>query len=449
MRTAAGRYWHLAAALITLSVFSGCTLFADDPEPESEPAPVKTASPLDSVAEDFVRLALALGVHDADYVDAYHGPQEWREKAESRYLSIGQINNRAGSLMTKLAQVDATTLEADEGKRYVFLEGQLRALAARAALVEGRNFSFDAEARTVYDVLPPVNGPEAFDAAIGKLDELLPGEGRLSERLDRFRSDFVIPPERLDTVFRLAIDECARRTYEHIELPAGESFTLEYVTDKPWSGYNWYQGDSISLIQVNTDFPIHISRAVDLACHEGYPGHHVYNTLIEEHLVRRRGWVEFTLFPLFSPQGPIAEGSANFGIGLAFPDDERMAFERDVLFPAAGLDSERVAEYYAVEALADELNYAHNEAARGIVNGTMSDDEAQQWLMTYGLMSEEKAGQRVAFIHKYRAYVVNYNLGKDLVAEYVDSRSDSPDNRWQVFEALLTEPTLPSALVVK
>ena len=29
----------------------------------------------------------------------------------------------------------------------------------------------------------------------------------------------------------------------HIALPAGEQFTLEYVTGKSWSGYNWYQGN--------------------------------------------------------------------------------------------------------------------------------------------------------------------------------------------------------------
>ena len=115
---------------------------------------------------------------------------------------------------------------------------------------------------------------------------------------------------------------------------------------KSWSGYNWYQGNYRSLIQVNTDLPIYIDRAIDLACHEGYPGHHVYNALLEKHLVRDRGWVEFSVYPLFSPQSLIAEGTANYGIEVAFPGDERLAFERDVLFPLAGLDPSRRDEYY-------------------------------------------------------------------------------------------------------
>ena len=120
-------------------------------------------------------------------------------------------------------------------------------------------------------------------------------------------------------MFKAAIDGCRSRTLQHIQLPPGESFTVEYVTGKSWSGYNWYQGNYRSLIQVNTDLPIYIDRAIDLACHEGYPGHHVYNVLLEKNLVRDRGWVEFSVYPLFSPQSLIAEGTANFGIEVAFP----------------------------------------------------------------------------------------------------------------------------------
>ena len=54
--------------------------------------------------------------------------------------------------------------------------------------------------------------------------------------------------------------------------------------------------------------------------------------------MRERGWVEISMYPLFSPQSLIAEGSANFGIDMAFPAAARVAYERDSLFPLAGLD---------------------------------------------------------------------------------------------------------------
>jgi hypothetical protein len=242
---------------------------------------------------------------------------------------------------------------------------------------------------------------------------------------------------------------CRSRTAKHIELPGGESFRVEYVTGKTWSGYNWYQGNAHSLIQVNTDLPVYIDRAIDLAAHEGYPGHHVYNALLERYLMRGRGWIEFSVYPLFSPQSLIAEGTANFGIEVAFPGETRMAFERDRLFPLAGLDAERVEEYYELLGLLQGLGYAGNEAARRYLDGEISRAQAEAWLVRYALMSPERAAQRVRFIDQYRSYVINYNLGQDLVREYIERRggtAEDSETRWREFTALISSPRLPSGL---
>jgi hypothetical protein len=177
----------------------------------------------------------------------------------------------------------------------------------------------------------------------------------------------------------------------------------------------------------------------------------VYNALLEAHLVRGRGWVEFSVYPLFSPQSLIAEGTANLGIEVALPGDERIAFERDRLFPLAGLDPERAEEYYATLALIERLAYAGNEAARRYLNGEISREDAASWLETYALQPRARAEQRVRFFDQYRSYVINYNLGKDLVRAYIEARGGTPDNparRWTEFGALLSSPRLPSGLQV-
>jgi hypothetical protein len=234
-----------------------------------------------------------------------------------------------------------------------------------------------------------------------------------------------------------------------VQLPPAESFTVEYVTGKSWSGYNWYHGGFRSVIQVNTDLPIFIDRAIDLACHEGYPGHHVYNALLETQLMRDRGWVEFSVYALFSPQSLIAEGTANYGIEVAFPGGEREAFEREVLFPAAELNPARAAEYYAFYALLDRLSYAGNEAARRYLNGDIDRAAAAAWLTRFALMSPARAEQRTRFFDEYRSYVINYNLGKDLVKRFIESRGGTdaqPEKRWEEFVRLLGSPRLPSGL---
>jgi len=192
-----------------------------------------------------------------------------------------------------------------------------------------------------------------------------------------------------------------------------------------------------------------IDRAIDLACHEGYPGHHVYNVLLEKNLVRDRGWQEFTIYPLFSPQSLIAEGTANYGIEVAFPRADRLDLERRVLFPAAGLNPARVEEYYDVLAIMDRLSYAGNEVARRYLNGDIDAAAAAAWLEKYTLANPARAAQRIRFIDQYRTYVINYNLGKDMVARHVELESgdeNDPAARWVAFEQLLSSPRLPSEL---
>jgi hypothetical protein len=401
------------------------------------------------LAERYVKLVLALGQHDPDYVDAYYGPAEWKAQAATK-RSLADIDTDAHDVRSALRGIRLAD-GADETTRLrrEYLIRQVEALGARVAMLNGTRLDFDEESKALYDAVAPPHAEAEFAAVLAQLDRRLPGTGALQSRYEAFRRQFVIQPDRLDAVFKAAIDACRTRTLEHIVLPPGEQFTVEYVTGKTWSGYNWYQGNYRSLIQVNTDLPIFIDRAIDIACHEGYPGHHVYNVLLEKNLVRDRGWQEFTVYPLFSPQSLIAEGTANYGIEVAFPAADRVDFERKVLFPAAGLDPSRVEEYYDVQALVDQLSYAGNEAARRYLDGQIDAAGAADWLQRYGLYDAARAKQRVGFIDQYRSYVINYNLGKDMVKRHVEIESGDPDDvaaRWASFERLISSPRLPSGL---
>lgn len=422
----------LACALGLLALF-----------PTSAPA----ATDLNPIAESYVRLALAMGVHDGDFVDAYHGPAEWQAAAIAGKLPLPAIQERVRALRATLATADLTGLDETGRLRHEYLAKQLRAMEARIEMLAGRKFPFDEESALLFDAVAPVNPEEHFRAMLAELDRALPGPGSLTERLDAFKRQFIIPREKLDAVFQAAIKACRERTLRHLALPAGESFTVEYVTGKPWGGYNWYQGGFHSVIQVNTDLPVYIDRAVDLAAHEGYPGHHVYNALLEKNLLRDRGWIEFSVYPLFSPQSLIAEGTANYGKAVVFTAAERLAFERDVLFPLAGLEAARVEEYYGVLRLTKQLDFAANEAARRYLNGEIAAAAAVEWLGRYALMPAARAQQRVRFMDKYRSYVINYNLGEELVRRYIEQKAGAdPAARWRVFGELISSPRLPSGL---
>ncbi len=433
------RSWRRILPLLAIVLMS-C---GSGEEPAVEPQ-------MNQLAESYVKLVLAVGEHDDGYVDAYYGPAEWSAAAAGTETELSDLQIRAEELVR---QVDALPIlnQADSllALRKSYLSAQLAAVAARVRMLRGEELPFDEESMALYGAVAPTNDAAYFEGVLEEIAAALPGSGPLEQRYNSWRSDFVIPPDALDTVFTVAIAACRDRTQQHMELPVGESFVVEYVTDKPWSGYNWYQGDLQSLIQVNTDLPIYVDRAIDLACHEGYPGHHTYNAMLEHHLVNGRGWVEYSIYPLYSPQSLIAEGSANYGIDIAFPGAEREAFEASELFPLAGIDPGRAAEYYRVQQLVSRLSYAGNEAARRYLNGAIDGDAAAAWLGRYSLMSPERARQRVRFIDAYRSYVINYNLGRDLVADWVAREAGAgadPAARWDVFARLLASPRLPGDL---
>jgi len=408
---------------------------------------------MNTIAENYVRLVLEIGLYKADYIDAYYGPEELKPNnsdiQEIDSVLISSLNNKTDKLLNDLEALKDYQATEMQASRFRFLSKQLLSVKGIIFQIAGGEFPFDQEASILYDVEPPKYSNNHFEVIINKLDSLLPGNGNVGDRINELKDQFIIPADKLDAVFSAAINECRKRTLQHLSLPGNENFNVEYVNKKPWGGYNWYKGNNYSLIQVNTDLPTHIDRAIDLAAHEGYPGHHVFNLMLENNLVNKKGWIEYSVYPLFSPISLIAEGTANYGIDVAFPGNDQIEFEKDVLFPLAGLNAEDANLYYKVLKLTEDLAYAGNEAARNYLDGKWTRGEAVEYLQKYNLFSKDKAEKRIDFIEKYRSYVINYNLGKDLVKNYVESNGgtvDNPERRWELFQQLLSSPRTPSDL---
>lgn len=403
-------------------------------------------SRLDIAARDYVHLTLEAGVREPGYVDAYYGPAAWAAAAKAQPRSVAVLLRDATRLHNRVAAIDPRRLAPIEVRRRAFLLGQVTAAETRLAMLAGHKFAFADEARGLFGAAPELKPLASYDALLADIDKLVPGPGPLWQRVSDYRESLRIPADRLKPVMDAAIAECRARTVAHIPLPAEERFTLEFVTGRPWGGYNYYKGGAASLIQVNTDLPVLIDRAVDLGCHEGYPGHHVLNLLLEQKLARGRGWQEFTVYPLYSPESLLAEGSANYGIELAFPNDERTAFEARVLYPLAGLNPAEAQRNAALLKAMQKLSGTRFTIARDYLDGRITRDEAIALSQTYGLVNRQRAAKSIEFADHYRSYVINYGLGRDMVAATVEAAGSAPAARWAVMQTLLSEPTTPADL---
>lgn len=403
-------------------------------------APPRAEPDLNPLAEQYVRLSLEIGTHEEGYIDAYYGPPEWKTEAEANPRAIAELKTATDELLAQLN-------EAAEAARDEMVQRRARTLAAyvssarfRLDMMEGARVPFVEEAERLFTLRPEIVPLERYDAVLQRLEMVVPGQGALADRIAAFTARYVVPRDRADAVMRAAIAECRRRTAEHITLPEGERFDFEFVSNQPWGAYNWYQGENHSLIQVNTDMPLKINAAIGYGCHEGYPGHHVQG-ISAERLYRENGWVEYSIMPLYSPQGPLNEGGGNYGVTLAFPGDERLRFEQETLFPLAGLDPASAQPYYELQEALSALSGAQRTIDQMYLDGEIDRERAIELLARYSVSTRAQAEKHLQFADHYRSYVINYSSGEDVVRAYIERAGDSAEARWAAYQRILNEPT--------
>ncbi len=401
---------------------------------------------INAVAERYVRLQLAIGVHDPDHVGWYYGPPLWREQAKANRLSVRELQSVADRVLADARAIDVAGRDRLVQRRLRFLLAHAEAARFRLDQLDGAQASFDEEARRLFGITPKLQPIESYDAVLARIDALVPGPGPLSQRVEAFRNRLAVPGDKVAAVMHAAVAECRRRTRAHIDLPATDAFSLELVRGTGWSGNNVYLGNARGTIQFNTDFPMIMDRVVELACHESYPGHHTHVSLLDERLARRRGWIEHTIFPLFGPIGFIAEGESSHAYAVAFSPDELVQFESTVLYPLAGLDAADAPRLRSLRAELNQLPGARLTIGRQFLDGAIDRDEAIRLLQHYQLVSQPFAEKILAFAAQYRSYIINYGLGEIAVRDHVQGAGDDAASRWRALEALISEPTLPADL---
>jgi hypothetical protein len=235
-----------------------------------------------------------------------------------------------------------------------------------------------------------------------------------------YRNRFVIPENRRRVVFERALAACRARTLAHWPLPGHEKLDLDWTVDVD-AAWHRYQGRYRSLLQVNPAAVAYIGASLDVACHEAYPGHHAQFTVMTADAGPSGLAVEDTVVILRSPEQVLREGAANYGIDLAFPPLDRLAFERDVLFPIAGFAPNEAARYVRVHHLVSELALSVVPILRDYRDGKISSDTAAAALERDALIPSPQA--LLQFTDALGAYTTGYTVARDLVRDCVEARS--------------------------
>ena len=404
----------------------------------------------DPIARDYLLLALRLDQRIAGLVDGYFGPADLKAQVDMEPLpSPGRLRRDARDLRAQVA-VEVADRDPDRAN---WLTAQLVALETHAADLDGEHLRYVEHVERCFD-WRPTHWPEApFERAAAELDDLVPGPGPLVDRLADFEDRLTVPPDRLADALGWLVSIARARAEADFGLPGGEDLRVSLVRDRPWSGYNWYDGGRRSRVEINIDLPTRAPDLLGIVAHETYPGHHLEHAWKEAELVETRGRVEASAMLINAPECLLSEGLADLGRRFAFPSDTHEdllveLFDRAGLAIAADPEAARDAARRSIAILAARQALAPvrgNAALLRHADGR-GHDEVRDYLIRYGLMTERRAEKRLEFIEHplWRSYVVVYAEGEALLGRWLDQvpREDQPAR----FARLLHEQLTPSAI---
>ncbi|MGN7782453.1 DUF885 domain-containing protein [Mycolicibacterium sp. 22603] len=393
-----------------------------------------------TLIDEYLLLGLRFDRVEEGYVDSFTGDPALRRKvADEPAPDPADLARTAARL---LAEVPAA--EGLDAQRRAYLSAHLKALACAGRKFAGEDVGFVEEVREYFDVDIVKGDQDRYRDAHRRLDEALGGSGPLAQRLQSHRQAEEIPPNRLEEcihAFSSALRDKVRATFP---LPDKETVTYEVVTDKPWSGFNYYLGDYTSTVAVNADLKQQMSNLPRLVAHESYPGHHTEHCRKEAGLVAGQNQQEQTIFLVNTPQCLMAEGLADLALyAVQGPQWGDWATEiyADLGLRFDGARSAAVSE--AAAALAD----VRQDAALMLHDEHRDVDDVVAYLSQWLLVSDERARQMLRFLSSplWRAYTSTYVEGYRLLRAWLDNRP-AEVSLTERFTRLLDEPLIPSSL---
>jgi len=396
------------------------------------------ASPVDLPLE-YVRLGLRFDRLESGFVDAYTGDRRIRAQVLDEPAPTPQgLRDQARGLLREL---DSADLSED---RTAFLRGQLTGLECTARKMSGEPVGFVEEVAAYFQVDVELGDPAVYAAAHAELEDLLPGGDTLSERYAVHRRREECPPDRLEVAVQALSSALRDRVRVEYGLPEVETVAYQVVTDQPWSGFNYYEGDFRSRVAINADLPHRLGQLPHLVAHESYPGHHTEHCRKELGLVERGDRIEHTVFLVNTPECLMAEGLADLGVEASVGQGwGPWAAEilGDLGLRLDGDLAERVTEAAA------PLNRVRQDAAILLHDRGADADEVVAFLQRWSLVSGERAAQQLRFLTHplWRAYISTYVEGVDLLSRWLAARP-AGEPVVDRFLRLLDEPLTPSAV---
>jgi hypothetical protein len=385
-------------------------------------------------AEEFVELATTLGWHRSQEVDSYIGVTSLDMRLKSSVPSMLELE---ASVKDLLSRVQANTEVLDRQRSRLFQEKLVRLTVLLSIINTSEAYSFNDEVAQLYELAEgedlTQSSDQREDSNLEALDELLPGRGTLSFRVAAFRNQFIIPADKRRQVFEAALAQCRLRTMAHWDLPTQEKLEIQWTRDVS-AAWHQYDGGFKSTLKMNDLSIGFIHTAIDVACHEGYPGHHAQFVMMEAEQGDAGFATEDSVFLTRTPASVIREGGANLGVELAFPLSQRIEFEREVLAPLAGITFPDEEKYSKFLRLIDALAVNATPLLRDYLDGELSFNRASVRLEREALVSSPN--ELLRFADEFGAFSVGYEIAQRRLYKTIQRQ----DDKWGALLDFIVDP---------
>lgn len=399
------------------------------------------------VVERYLELGLRVGRHIEGFVDAYYGPpalasrvsQESVYSPEALRTSARQLIGAVDAGESLGTPIDGEPSGDESAQRRSYLRAQLVGVEMTTRVLCGENVGYADEVEACYGVRPTRTDNEVILAAHRQLEEVVPGHGPLAERLIAWREAQAVALDKLEPAVHSLTEHLRQRTKEMFGLPDGENVNFTFVTNQPWSGFNYYLGNLTSRVAINTDLPVLATSLAHLVAHEAYPGHHTEHSRKEVGLVRKRRYLEESMFLVGTPQCLLAEGLADLGLEVVMGRrPERMIADH---FAPLGIPYDPDVVAIVAEA-GQALSAVRANAAFRLHEDGADPEIVIDEVAHFGLLPRVRAAKSIEFLldPTWRAYVSCYVEGLPLCRNYVGG---DPKR----FEHLITDQVIPSDLI--
>lgn len=410
------------------------------------------------LAQEYVDLTIAKEKHEKAVDVNWYTPQpSWRRESmdfsrdekslmeplmdkKSEGKTLKDILDESEFLISCL-ELYKKTANPEEMDRVNYIIDHTISLKTRVLILSGHSMSYDNMTNSCYNLVAPAYDYSKFEDIIKELDDILPGNGSVSDRVVDFRRKILIPRDKLPRTLTAVTQEFHNFAVKNMDVSKNNMPRLGFknLNGLPFLtilyGYSYDRFEYFRYLGL--DYPYTVDNIMEIIGHEMEPGHLTYFEMRMKTFIDT-SYPEMSMVAQHTPSSAFSEGAARRSVYMCFDNsiEKMVEFERDVIFNLGGMDKNLSKCMPVWHKFMNISNYGKLEVERNIWNGDWSKEEAGNFLERYHIAEPNKGVEMINHFPEDDGHFVCHDYARDIVGSYFTSMTQNTDKQWKLYHKL-------------